>query len=193
MSQILARTFLVDGNPAAGYKLIIGALGGVTPLDYTPVGQEGLLKEAITVPATGIVAVEIQSDERYTISLYDMAGDLAYREDVASSVFAAMDVTTEMVAPTDIIGIALETQNVVVADNATFGVDVFNLFGNGSQALATTGITAVSTTPATATVAYAAGVATITGVNPGSTTVTISRTLTNGETVTRVIAVTVTA
>lgn len=196
MSYIISRSFEFDGAPAAGFKLIVGAyLGtaGVQPVAHKALGGgDGVLRGAIEVPESGMVSVEVLTDDPVALTLLDVAGDVVYTEVVGKVNAVNADASAVAYSGAVVVDFFVTPGQISVEEGGTEDFTITEVLADGTTRPSDSP-TVTSNAPATATETELNGVVTVTGVAAGSTTVDVEVTLANGEVKTLSVPVTVTA
>ena len=188
----ISRTILnASGVAQANVRVRVTALGGNSPIPFALADGGPLIKNGNTrTDASGVVTVFVTGNKGCRISAYSLTNDLIYQQDVnavaARSQGAAEDNSDGALKP-----VSLQVGNTSEAISGTGSrvVQLLVVYNDGSVVRNPgSGVTAVSATPARATVV--AGTRTITGVSTGTSNVTFTYTE-GSHVVNAVVAVTV--
>lgn len=198
MSHNIVRSFEYDGAPAAGYSLLIGAYVGMASAQNSDIfyrglgGGEGVTNGPIPIPASGIVAIEVMTDDPVTLTLVDPAGAVAYTEVVGKASAVDADVAVAPLSGTAIVDFFVTPGAISVAATEEVEFTITEVLADGTTRPSVTP-TVTSNATGTATETELDGVVTVTGVAAGATTIDVEVTLGNGEVKEISVPVTVTA
>jgi hypothetical protein len=181
MSSVRIQRLLTDdaGAVLAGLRVRVTRLGGNTPQSYSLIEDGSLIRDGNSVTSdTGEVDVWVTDSRGARISVFHLDGTLAYTEE-CRTVYTADDVSGSDPGDDQVPipeRIALGFKTVTLAAAATRVVDVIVVYTDGTIVRnPVSGVTAVSATPAAATVV--AATRTLTAVATGSSVVTFTYTL----------------
>lgn len=189
----ISRTILnAAGAAQANVRVRVTAIGGNSPIPFSLSATGPLIKSGNTrTDASGVVTVFVTGERGCRLAAYDVTNRLLFKQDLVSAtegaVGASEDNADGVVRP-----VSLQTGNLTesIAGTASRVIQLLVVYSDGTVVRNPgSGVTAVSATPAAATVV--AGTRTITGVAAGSSVVTFTYTE-NGNVVTAPITVTTT-